>query len=255
MIKMAEDFDIDLLFELSSETPQQGPGLNEYTRKAFNLLKDLPQNPLILDIGCGSGRQTIELAKISGGHITALDLHKPFLDTLEENARTSGVFDNITTVQGSMMEMDFKEHYFDIIWAESSIFVMGFEKALMEWRTFLKKGGYIAVSDVCWLKTYPPEELKEFWDASYPIMKFPEENISIIKDLGYKSVNYFILPENAWLTYYEPYKTKIKVLKKKYSKLGDKKKLKGLDLFQSEIDMFNKYSDYYGYCFFIMKNE
>ena len=38
--------------------------LNKYTRKAFRLLPKL-KNPNIVDIGCGTGVPTIELAKIS----------------------------------------------------------------------------------------------------------------------------------------------------------------------------------------------
>jgi ubiquinone/menaquinone biosynthesis C-methylase UbiE len=36
-----------------------------------------------LDIGCGLGMQTIELAKLSKGQIDALDNHQPFLDQLD----------------------------------------------------------------------------------------------------------------------------------------------------------------------------
>ena len=39
-------------------------GLSKYTRKAFQVLPKLDK-PCILDIGCGSGVPTIELAKIT----------------------------------------------------------------------------------------------------------------------------------------------------------------------------------------------
>ena len=42
------------------------------------MLKNLPKNPRILDIGCGLGMQTIELAMLSEGQIDALDSHQPF---------------------------------------------------------------------------------------------------------------------------------------------------------------------------------
>jgi len=35
-----------------------------------------------VDIGCGPGMQTLELARISGGRIVAVDNHQPFLDVL-----------------------------------------------------------------------------------------------------------------------------------------------------------------------------
>ncbi|NVM05200.1 MAG: SAM-dependent methyltransferase, partial [Candidatus Helarchaeota archaeon] len=55
---------MDLIFELHTDLPREGPGSNEFTRKAFLMLKNLPQEPKILDIGCGSGMQTIEIAKL-----------------------------------------------------------------------------------------------------------------------------------------------------------------------------------------------
>jgi ubiquinone/menaquinone biosynthesis C-methylase UbiE len=47
------------------------------------MLTELPSEPGILDIGCGSGMQTIELVKLSGGQITAVDNHQPFWTLLK----------------------------------------------------------------------------------------------------------------------------------------------------------------------------
>ena len=72
----------EIFFEVHSNLPRAGPGSNESTNRAFKSLKNLPAKPRILDIGCGPGMQTIELAKLSGGQIEALDNHQPFLDQL-----------------------------------------------------------------------------------------------------------------------------------------------------------------------------
>ena len=45
--------------------------LNKYTKKAFHLLPELDK-PRILDIGCGSGVPTMELARLSNGEIIGL---------------------------------------------------------------------------------------------------------------------------------------------------------------------------------------
>ena len=55
------------------------------------MFKDLPRNPRILDIGCGPGMQTIELAKLSDGHIDALDNHQPFLGQLDLKIKKEGL--------------------------------------------------------------------------------------------------------------------------------------------------------------------
>ena len=46
--------------------------LNKYTRKAFEFLPKI-NKPRILDIGCGGGVPTTELANLSDGKIIALD--------------------------------------------------------------------------------------------------------------------------------------------------------------------------------------
>ena len=53
--------------------------LNKYTRKAFQVLPKI-NNPTILDIGCGSGIPTLELARLSHGEILGIDIDQPALD-------------------------------------------------------------------------------------------------------------------------------------------------------------------------------
>ncbi len=47
--------------------------LNKYTKKAFQELPEL-NNPKILDLGCGSGIPTLELARLSHGEILGIDI-------------------------------------------------------------------------------------------------------------------------------------------------------------------------------------
>ena len=54
---------MEYFFELFGDLPRQGPGCGEATLRALELLKDLPPQPKVLDIGCGSGMQTLILAR------------------------------------------------------------------------------------------------------------------------------------------------------------------------------------------------
>ena len=80
----------EIFWEIHSGLPREGPGDNWSTRRAYLMLKELPKNPRILDIGCGPGMQTIELAKLSKGQIDALDNYQPFLDQLEIGIKKEG---------------------------------------------------------------------------------------------------------------------------------------------------------------------
>src|SRR3990170_2464740 len=93
---------VNVFFEIHHDLPREGPGGNESTRKAYSMLRGLPDEPRILDVGCGTGMQTMELSKISRGKIDAVDNHQPFLEHLKRRAEEEGVSDRVRTVNGDM---------------------------------------------------------------------------------------------------------------------------------------------------------
>lgn len=103
-----------IFFEIHKDLPREGPGRNQYTQKAYRFLPKMDK-PNILDIGCGPGQQTIELAKLSNGTITAIDTHQPYLDVLNKKIRYQDLGTRITTLNQSMFSMDFMDESFDII--------------------------------------------------------------------------------------------------------------------------------------------
>ena len=205
-------------------------GLSKYTRKAYEMLPELDK-PRILDIGCGSGASTIELARLCNGHIMGLDIDQPLLDKLRRKAEEGGFSNRVKPLKCSMLEMDFADESFDILWSEGSIFVIGFEKGLKEWRRFLKPNGFLVVHDES---------------------KNTERKLKHIPDCGYNLLGYFSLPEDAWwIEYYGPLERRIQELRTEY--VHDIESLKVLDKEQNEIDMFKKYRESYGSVFFIMQ--
>ncbi len=243
----------NIFFEVHSGLLRESPGLDRYTRRAFEMLPKI-HYPGILDVGCGPGASTLELAKLTDGNIIGLDTHQPFLDELEKKAREFGFSDRIATRNQSMMEMDFPNNSFDIIWAEGSIYIIGFEKGLKEWKGFIKPRGYIAVNEMCWFIPNQPQEIWDFWERAYPAIMMVSENIKIIKDCGYKLLGHFTLPEDAWWEgYYGPLERRIRDLKEKYKE--DSEALLQLDSEIEEIEMYRKYFEYYGSVFFVMQKE
>lgn len=240
-------------YELYTGLPRGGPGDNKYTRKAFSYLKNLPREPLILDIGCGPGMQTLELARISKGKIIALDNYQPFLDVLMQNAKKEGLDDRVIAKNQSMLEMDFKNNTFNIIWSEGAIFVMGFQNGLKKSNELLKNKGYFVVSEAVLLLPTLPKPLREFWDKEYPDIKDIKSSISIIEDEGFNLISHFTLPKACWFDFYSKMDRKTKELKKKYH--NNKVASQVFENFEKESKMYNDYSDYFGYEFFIMQKK
>jgi ubiquinone/menaquinone biosynthesis C-methylase UbiE len=245
-----------IFYEVHSNLPREGPGGNESTIRAFNSLKNLPAKPRILDIGCGPGMQTIQLAKLSSGKIEALDNHQPFLDQLNLSAKKEELSNRIKTVKGDMFNLKYEKESFDLIWCEGAIFIIGFEKGLTEWRPLLANKGYLVVSELVWLRKDLPEELQSFMKEMYAGLEGSgvrsiEENIETAKKLGFQVLNSFTLPKKDWWDYYSLIEVKLPSLKAKYK--DDQEALQYFAIEEMEIEMYRKYSDYYGYVFYVLQ--
>ncbi|HEY92166.1 MAG TPA: methyltransferase domain-containing protein [Dehalococcoidia bacterium] len=244
----------EFMYELFSDMPRQGPGSNKCTRKAYKLLANLPPQPNILDVGCGSGMQTLELARISKGQITALDNYQPYLDDLKRRAKADGFSNRIKTINSSMFDLPFAKGSFDIIWSEGAIFIIGFQKGLREWKPLIKRGGYLVVSELTWLKTDIPEEIRAYLENEYPGINTIVENIEIIGQEDYDLTGSFTLHESGWWDdFYKPLQKRINLLGHKYAE--NLEALAVLDASKEEIDMYRKYSLYYGYVFYMMQSK
>jgi ubiquinone/menaquinone biosynthesis C-methylase UbiE len=128
----------DIFFEIHSGLPREAPGDDASTARAFDFVHGLPPEPDVLDIGCGPGAQTLVLAGLTRGRITAVDVHAPFLDDLRSRAKRPGVAGRIQAVRASMFSLPFVDASFNLVWSEGAIYLMGFDKGLAGWRRVLR---------------------------------------------------------------------------------------------------------------------
>jgi ubiquinone/menaquinone biosynthesis C-methylase UbiE len=207
-----------VFFEVHSGLPREGPGDPASTRHAFACLRGLPARPRILDLGCGPGAQTLELAELAAGEIVAVDNHEPFLDRLRQRVLEDGLEDRVHPVLYDMRSLPFEPGSFDLIWAEGSIYLVGFAEGLAEWRRLLTAAGHIAVTEVSWLKEKVPAELRAFWKEAYPGIRSIPENQAAVREAGYEPLASFTLPESAWWDpYYRPIEAKLPGLEARYA--------------------------------------
>lgn len=188
--------------------------LSKYTRKAFQMLPQL-DSPCILDIGCGRGVPTIELAYLSNGHITGLDTDETSLDECERKIKEKGLSKRARTVRCSMQDMDFPRETFDIIWAEGSIRTVGFKRGLREWRPFLKPNGFLVVHD-------------DSVNLSTKLKTIPAS--------GYRLLKHFELSGDTWQReYYSPLERLIQKVRRE--KIGNPKIIDLLAQDEKWVDM------------------
>ena len=189
----------------------------KYTRKAFKILPKL-EKPHILDVGCGSGLPTIELAKLSDGEIIGIDIDQFELDKLNRKIEEEGFSSRVKTMKCSLFKIDFPDESFDIIWAEGSIWIIGLEKGLKEWYRLLKPHGFLVVHDA---------------------INMVSNKLEKISGWGYKLIDHFSLPEDAWWAeFFKPLEIRINELYLKYK--NNSEALKILKKYQNEIDLFKR---------------
>lgn len=244
-----------------SSLPRLGPGDNISTINALDLVfsamrqgkvpPDL-QNLKVLDVGCGNGAQTIQLAQNINGTILAVDNHQPFLDELERRAEAEGVSDKIQPYLKDMGDLGPEDGTFDLIWSEGALYSMGFREGLLMCRSLLASGGWLAVTELCWHRPDPPEECRKFFASQYPPIADIDTNLSVMRNCGYGVLEYLILPKSAWQeSYYDPLEVRLRLFREKF--IADPERMKIVDSVQLEIEMYRMYGSYYGYVFYIMQ--
>jgi SAM-dependent methyltransferase len=241
----------DILRELHGELSRGSPARLGFTRKAFQMLPEL-DNPRILDVGCGQGGPTLELARLSGGQVTGLDIDQAALDELVRRAGEEGLSDHLQVVLGSMLNIEFADESFDIIWSEGSMWVLGFETALGEWRRFIRPHGFLVVHEMAWLRPDPPSEIRSCWQLVHPGIRTVSEYVEQVPEHGYDLLGHFVLPEDFWLVdYFVPMVARIGELRGKYSE--DQAAQRILDREQRAADLYRKHTKWYGSVFLVMQ--
>ncbi len=81
----------EIFLEVYVGLPRQGPGNRTSTARALKLCTDLPSEPTVLDLGCGTGGQTFHIAELTGGSVTAIDSHRSAVERLNTTAQTRGL--------------------------------------------------------------------------------------------------------------------------------------------------------------------
>jgi len=139
---------VDLLF---ADMEKLSPGDDSLS---LYVLRSLPQHrfKLVVDAGCGAGRQTMVLASELGTPIQAVDSYQPFLNRLKWRAKEKGL---AHLVQVHCMDMKDIPSVFptsDLLWAEGAAYNIGFANALHTWAQAIEPNGFAVVTELCWLR-------------------------------------------------------------------------------------------------------
>jgi len=212
-----------------------------------------PRAPSRSSARCGPGAQTLCLAGLCDGTITAIDTHRPFLDRLDQEIERRGLSARVTVREADMADLPFRDGAFDVIWAEGSLCFLGVERALRAWRRLLADGGALAFTEVSWLKPDVPAEVRDYGKV-YPGMADVERNLAVIAEQGYRVLGHFTLPAKDWWTgYYDPIRRKLPGLREEHR--NDPAALEVISQHEAEMRLHELHAACYGYEFYVARAQ
>ncbi len=155
----------------------------------------------ILDIGCGTGWLTCELARLAhNGRVMGID---PSPEMVNKAKETTTSFGNISLMQTPAQKMDFKDE-FDIVYSNSALqWVKEQEDVIVRSFKALRKNGRIAVQlpakDFCWamMENIHSAISALGLESKYKKMESPwrfplkEEMEGFLKNAGFTKINSF----------------------------------------------------------------
>ena len=176
----------------------------KHTQRAYRLLPSLEQ-PRILDIGCGLGQQTMELARLSRGEVAGIDIDHSAVSKLQQRIDQANVGDRIKVFHVSLFDNKFDDDCFDIIWEEGVLHLLDASKSFAECRRLLKPNGYLVMHEtILWFESCQ----------------------KTLQYFGFKLMDEHILPKHFWWTNYgAPLEERIRAYRSVHGDASDSKKI------------------------------
>jgi cyclopropane fatty-acyl-phospholipid synthase-like methyltransferase len=234
----------DLLF---AGLQKLGPGDNAHTRYVLKLLPPRKFD-VVVDAGCGTGRQTLVLAAELATLIHAVDSRSSFLDQLSQRARAAMLDGRVRTHCMDMKDIPTSFQNIDLLWSEGAAYSIGFGNAFATWQRAIVPGGFAVASELTWLKKSVSDAVREFFRAGYPDMQSIEHNVATVERSGYKVLKTHTLPAQAWTDgYYD-------VLGPRARQMLDHADAAVQELAAEtlrEIEIFQQSDESYGYVFYV----
>ncbi|MBM7171132.1 class I SAM-dependent methyltransferase [Streptomyces sp. G44] len=137
---------------------------------AAYLIGSLEPHMKVLDIGCGPGTITADLAElVPDGHVTGVDQAPDILGTARATAAGRGL-DNVEFAVADVHDLDYPDDTFCVVHAHQVLQHVGDPvRALREMRRVCRPGGLIAVRDADYaaMTWYPNTPVMDDWLALY----------------------------------------------------------------------------------------
>jgi SAM-dependent methyltransferase len=234
-------------YELFENLDRLAPGSPDTTRRALAMVPDLDARTRALELGCGCGSASLILASALPGKLLAVDSHAPFIARLRERAAALGLANRIDARVADMREPGTEPHGVDLVWAEGSLYSIGFDEGLRLCRRLLAPTGVMAVSEVAWLREHPSARVRAFWAENYAQIRDRTKLLAAVREHGFVIHGEFVLPRTDWDGFYAPLRERVAP----FAARPDPAARAAAASLAQEIEIHERFGDEYGYVFIV----
>jgi cyclopropane fatty-acyl-phospholipid synthase-like methyltransferase len=206
----------------------------------------------ILDLGCGYGDGSCNMAQQFRCKVIALDISEENIGFARRLAETKSVSHLITFETKDLLGTDFSDEPFELILAEGGVFsFVSRSKGLEKAASWLLPRGWLAFSDLIFLSEKIPEEVKNIFEDNTYHYESETSYRTLLRNAGFDIHLMCLVPQSGWDNYYAHMARRLEDDKGFFS---DKRiKL----AFHKEIDVFYRLEGfkYVGYLFCIARKK
>lgn len=119
---------------------QQADDSREYRHTLYDKV-DLKSKKDILDVGCGTGAVTMDIAQSTNGNVVGIDIDQ---EKLGEAEKVLSNIPNIKLMEADVLDLPFGDETFDlVVFNVVLIYIKDQQKAINEMARVTKKGGHV----------------------------------------------------------------------------------------------------------------
>jgi SAM-dependent methyltransferase len=147
----------------------------------------------------------VELARLGGGEVVGIDIDRAALSRLQQRIDQAGLGDRIEAIHVSLLDNEFDDSSFDLLWEEGVLHLLDASRSLPECRRLLKSGRYLVMHETIeWF-----ESIRDNLPRS-----------------GFELVDRYMLPRHYWWTDYgAPLEERIRAYRGAHGDAADSPKL------------------------------
>ncbi|MBI2185425.1 MAG: class I SAM-dependent methyltransferase [Thaumarchaeota archaeon] len=104
----------------------------------------------VLDVGCGSGRDLVSLARRYNCKAIGVDYSEKMVEIAKRRVDANGLGDRVTVKKADAHDLPFNDGEFDIVYTQSVLLQLDKDKAVREFSRVLKQDGHLGSLEFAW---------------------------------------------------------------------------------------------------------